>query len=102
VRRLALIAWFAFVIIVGGVLGTRSAKADYGCDTTCFCNCSENSRGKFQYYFKVQPCSWCGGGYDQACETDHCGGSCGEGYISYCQWGEWVGKYPRCFGQDCT
>ena len=100
-RRAALVVWLAVVIAVGGALGSRSAKAQQGCDMQCFCSCSNNQRGHFYWYFCVAPCQWCGGGADGGCETDYCGGSCGDGFIAYCQWFPICGQYPRCMGIEC-
>jgi hypothetical protein len=75
-KRIGLIGWFLFVIVLSAVLGNRSALAQ-GCNTSCGCACQNNPRSKFGYYICTTPCSWCGGGADGGCETDYCNGTCG-------------------------
>lgn len=100
-KRVGLIGWFLFVIALGAVLGNRSALAQ-GCNTSCGCGCQNNPRSKYTYHICTTPCSWCGGGADGGCETDYCNGTCGSGYISYCQYYPMCGSFPMCQNGNCA
>lgn len=99
-KRIGLILWFAFVIAVTAALGTRYANAQgQGCDQGCWGG---------QYNWGAQyseicewPCPACGGG-GSACETDFCGGTCPNGWQSYCIWYGACHQYPGCWNGYCA
>jgi len=104
-KRVWLIVWLIVVALISAAVGNRSALAQNctGCGTTCMCGCGYNNRGLQYWYSCSAPCQWCGGGADDACETDHCGGNCGTGCQDFCIYWPLCGQpgYEGCFGLKC-
>jgi hypothetical protein len=99
-KRLSWCLALLSAVVLGGVVGVRSARANACFANDPSCTLEVNNYGNYTGgHTCVGPCEGCGG---DECERDQCNNAtCGGGYGDECVSKDMCGMMPDCGGLQC-